>query len=304
MNRLITFGNGTIVNRGNLFYESALRGISRLLPEKWDRKDLSASIQDHSKDLVKQYVGHWQKHTQKKYLALAGGLFANVKINQRAHELEGVERVLIHPGMTDEGLAVGAALALNCQLAKDHRMLPRRCLEHVYLGPGYSDEEIENALVQNGIPYKRSKQVEEDIADLLARGYVVARFNGSMEYGPRALENRSILYKPSDPSVNDWLNKCLKRTEFMPFAPATIAEEASKCFQGMSGAEDTAKFMTITFDCTPWMKRECAGVVHIDGTAMPQLVSEKDNPSFYKIIQAYRQKTGIPCIVNTSFNYS
>jgi carbamoyltransferase len=302
LNQLITFEDGTIVNKGNLFFSSALEGIAKLLPKQWDRKDLSASIQEHAEDLVKQYVGYWQRKTQKTAIALAGGLFANVKINQRVHELAGVERVLVHPGMTDEGLPVGAALALNHDLATDRRGLPRRCFEHVYLGPSYSDEEIEKSLAQAGVAYTHSDQIEEDIVNLLTQGYVVARFNGAMEYGPRALGNRSILYKPSDPSVNDWLNKCLKRTEFMPFAPSTLAEEASHCFKGVSGVEDTARFMTITFDCTPWMRQNCAGVVHIDGTARPQLVSAGDNPSYYNIIQGYQTRTGLPCIVNTSFN--
>jgi carbamoyltransferase len=172
----------------------------------------------------------------------------------------------------------------------------------VSLGPSYSDREIEKALQEAGIVYMRSQQVEEDIADLLARGYVVARFNGAMEYGPRALGNRSILYQPSEPSVNDWLNKSLKRTEFMPFAPSVLAEEASKCFERLEGAEDTARFMTITFDCTPWMQPECPGVIHVDGTARPQVVSRTDNPSYYKILRAYQKRTGLPCIVNTSFN--
>jgi carbamoyltransferase len=302
LNDLITYENGTIVNKGNLFYQSALSRIAKLLPEEWEPKDLAATIQSHAEDLATQYIAYWQERTQQKDVALAGGLFANVKINQRVHELRGVERVLIHPGMTDEGLPVGAALSLNYQLAKDYRGLPKRCFEHVYLGPSYTDREIEEALTSAGIPYQRSEQIEEDIAERLAQGYVVARFNGRMEYGPRALGNRSILYKPSDPSVNDWLNKRLKRTEFMPFAPSTVVEEAAKCFEQIAGAEDTARFMTITFDCTPWMKETCAGVVHVDGTARPQLVSRQDNPSYYDIIRAFQRQTGIPCIVNTSFN--
>lgn len=302
LNRLITFDGGTIVNKGNLFYESALSGIAKLLPEGWDRKDLSASIQCHSEDLVRKYVGYWRERTGRRNVTLAGGLFANVKINQRVHELKGVEQVLVHPGMTDEGLAVGAALALNGQLSKEPAAVTRRCFDHVFLGPSYSDEEIEKALGAAAVPYNRSENVEEEIADLLAQGYVVARFNGRMEYGPRALGNRSILYKPSDPAVNDWLNKCLKRTEFMPFAPSVLAEEGKRLFERIGGAENTARFMTVTFDCTPWMKAACAGVVHVDGTARPQLVSEADNPSYYKIIEAFHRKTGIPCIVNTSFN--
>ena len=88
----------------------------------------------------------------------------------------------------------------------------------------------------------------------------------------------------------------------MPFAPATLTEEADKCFERLEGGEDTARFMTITYDCTPWMQQECSGVVHIDATARPQLVSEQDNPSFHKIIKAFHRRTGLPCIVNTSFN--
>ncbi len=302
LNRLITYRDGTIVNDGHLFFNSALRGISKRLPAGWDRKDLATSIQEHSEDLVRRYVGFWRERTGRRSVGLAGGLFANVKINQRVHELPGVERVFVHPGMTDEGLSVGAALALNHDLAEERSRLPRVCFDHVYLGPSYPEAEIEAALENSSIPYRRSENIEEDIAGLLAEGYVVARYNGALEYGPRALGNRSILYKPTDPSVNDWLNKRLRRTEFMPFAPSTLAEEAGKCYERMAGAENTARFMTITFDCTPWMKGECPGVVHIDGTARPQIVSSTDNPSYYRIIQAYHRKTGLPSIVNTSFN--
>ena len=302
LNGLITCQDGTIVNTGQLFFESALKGISQRLPKDWKRDDLAASIQVHAEDLAVRYISHWLQKTGKSKVALAGGLFANVRINQHIHEIDGVEGVFVHPGMTDEGLPAGAALALNADLAEYPSKLPRQCLDHVYLGSGFSDEEMARALKQSGAPIRQSQNVEEDIADLLAQDYVVARFNGRMEYGPRALGNRSILYKPSDPSVNDWLNHNLKRTEFMPFAPSVLVEHAERCFKGYAGAEDTARFMTITFDCTPWMRKECSGVVHVDGTARPQTVSETDNPSYYKIIEAFHRRTGLPCIVNTSFN--
>ena len=302
LDELITFENGTIVNKGQLFYESALKGISQRLPEGWNRDDLAASIQAHAEDLASRYVAHWRKVTGRSKIALAGGLFANVRINQHVHEIDGVESVFVHPGMTDEGLSVGAALALNADLAQDPASVPRHCLDHVYLGPSFGEEQMAAALERVGAKFRQSENVEEDIAELLAQGYVVARFNGPMEYGPRALGNRSILYKPSDPAVNDWLNHNLKRTEFMPFAPSVMVEHAERCFEGFAGAEDTARFMTITFDCTPWMQKECTGVVHIDGTARPQTVSKTDNPSYYKIIEAFHRRTGLPCIVNTSFN--
>jgi len=123
-----------------------------------------------------------------------------------------------------------------------------------------------------------------------------------MEYGPRALGNRSILYQATDPTVNDWLNERLNRTEFMPFAPASLFEDRHKCYKNVGENFFPAMFMTITFDCTEELKRTCPAVVHIDSTARPQLVTENSNPSFYKIIKEYKKRTGLLSIINTSFN--
>jgi len=303
LEQMIRFRSGRLENSGGVFYLSALRELSRRLPEKFDRADLAASIQIHTERLVEQFVGHWQKLTGLSHVALAGGLFANVRVNQKVHELPGVSSIFVHPGMSDEGLAVGAALALRYQdpaVAAAYDGTP--CLEHVYLGPEFSESEIRRQVEASGLEAVREENVEQVIAGLLSQGYVVARFAGRMEYGPRALGNRSILFRPDDPSVNDWLNQRLRRTEFMPFAPSTLAEHADLCFNGVRGAENAARFMTITFDCTPWMRERCAGVVHLDGTARPQLVSARDNPSYYRIIDSYYRRTGVPTIVNTSFN--
>ena len=172
----------------------------------------------------------------------------------------------------------------------------------IYLGQGFSNEQIKASLEKGGLSYVFHEDIEERIAKLLVEGYVVARFNGKMEYGPRALGNRSILYQPNDRSVNDWLNINLKRTEFMPFAPSVLAEELDKCFINHKGAVGTGRFMTITFHCTEWMQKNCAGVVHLDNTARPQIVREKDNSSYYKIIKEFQKLTGVPMIINTSFN--
>jgi carbamoyltransferase len=123
-----------------------------------------------------------------------------------------------------------------------------------------------------------------------------------MEYGPRALGNRSILYQPTDPSVNDWLNVNLRRTEFMPFAPAIRMEAREACFTNGVGAWHSAEFMTVTFHCTPWMRKHMSGVVHLDGTARPQLVRREVNPGYYRIIEEFERRTGLPGIINTSFN--
>jgi carbamoyltransferase len=123
-----------------------------------------------------------------------------------------------------------------------------------------------------------------------------------MEFGPRALGNRSILYHCADATVNDWLNKRLDRTEFMPFAPATLEETAKQSFLDLDGAEHAAEFMTIISDCSDDFKRDCPAAVHVDGTARPQIVRRETNPSFHRIIEEYRALTGSSSVVNTSFN--
>jgi carbamoyltransferase len=300
--RFITYENGTIVNTGNTFRHAAIKKLLKALPRDYAREHLAATVQDVAESIASRYVSHWRERTGRRNVALAGGVFANVKINQRVYEIDGVESVYVYPAMSDEGIAAGAALAdwMDRRPAGERRL--EKCFDHVYLGPEFSDREIERALQDSGLVFARSEQPEAEIARLISDGYVVARFAGRMEYGPRALGNRSILYRPDEPSVNDWLNKRLRRTEFMPFAPSTISEDADKYYLNLEGARETARFMTITFDCTPFMKERCAGVVHVDGTARPQLVSESDNPSYYAILQEFKRLTGLSSFVNTSFN--
>ncbi len=301
---MITIRDGTIINTSKLFGTSAINRLLSLLPTDFTHADLSASIQQCIEEITVEYVGHWIARTGLGNLTVAGGVFANVKVNQRLHEHPGVGRLFVHPAMGDDGIAVGAALVAYHGHQRSHgsNVQVARSLDDVYFGPEFSDMDMKRELDASGVEYASHEDIEFQIARLLSEGHVVARFHGRMEYGPRALGNRSILYQPTDPSVNDWLNKNLVRTEFMPFAPSTLAEHADRCFINVDGAFDTARFMTITFDCTDWMSRECPGVIHIDGTARPQLVREADNPSYYRIIEEYYKLTGLPSIINTSFN--
>ena len=173
--------------------------------------------------------------------------------------------------MSDEGMPVGAALTMYYQRSGAKYDPDFETMTHVYLGPEFSDEEIRQELERGGIKAIRHDDVEPEIARHLAEGAVVARFDGRMEYGPRALGNRTILYQPTDTTVNYWMNDALQRTEFMPFAPVVMSEHARDCFKNIEGAENTARFMTITFDCTEWMARTCPGVVHVDNTAQYSL---------------------------------
>lgn len=302
LQKIIIHENGRVRNIANVFYLSALEELERLLPRDFCHRDLAASVQVYTEQMVVDLVRHWIERTGHRCVALAGGLFANVKVNQRIHEMPEVESIFVHPGMSDEGVGVGAALGLYYTRSVEAYDASWPVMEHVYLGPEFSDEEIRQALERQQVDAIRYDPVEPEIARLLAAGAVVARFNGRMEYGPRALGNRSILYQATDPTVHYWMNDALKRTEFMPFAPVVMAEFADQCFHRVDGASNTARFMTITFDCTEWMAHHCPGVVHVDNTARPQLVSERDNPSMYRILAEYYRLTGLPCLINTSFN--
>ncbi|HLC99121.1 MAG TPA: carbamoyltransferase C-terminal domain-containing protein [Candidatus Nanoarchaeia archaeon] len=265
------------------------------------KEDVAAWLQDNMMNWIREITAKWVKKTGMENVLLVGGLFSNVRFNQVIHEIPGVKFIYVFPEMGDGGLSVGGACHVYSQQNNKYAKRSKR-LENVYLGRGYTNNEIEAELKKQKIIYKRSKDIEKEIAELISKGKVVARFNGRMEYGPRALGNRSILYHAKDPDVNNWLNKRLKRTEFMPFAPATLYEHRGKCYKNMKGAEFAAKFMTITFDCTDFMKKNSPAAVHVDGTARPQLVTKEDNPSFYRVIEEYHKITGIPTVINTSFN--
>jgi carbamoyltransferase len=303
LKQFITYEEGRTVNKGQVFYWAAVKAIEKALPASFKKEDLASSMQQILEEIGGAYIQHWVEKTGCGDVALAGGVFANVKLNQRVHELNNVDSVFIHPGMGDEGLAMGAAFALSASLGKTSGVqLGSAKLTDVYFGPSYSEKEIGRAIETAGCPAKYIPDIERKIAELLAQGCVVARFDGRMEYGPRALGSRSILYQATDPTVNDWLNKRLQRTEFMPFAPVTLEEFADQCYENLDGARYPAKFMTITFDCTSWMKKHCPAVVHVDGTARPQLINQEMNPSYYRILEEYYKLTGLPSVINTSFN--
>lgn len=299
---LIRYENGSMRNVGNAFRHRAVSLLRKRLPEGYSREDLAASIQSLTEKIAVDYVGYWVRKTGKTRVALAGGVMANVKVNQRIHEIPEVEELFIYPAMSDEGLSAGSALLEAAKTEPSLQSGGIKCFDNVYLGPGFSEKQIATALQAKNLPLAEMKESHREVAKLIADGYVVARFDGRMEYGPRALGNRTIMYRPDDPTANDWLNERLDRTEFMPFAPVTLVEDADACYVNLDGARDAARFMTITFDCTPEMAKSCPGVVHVDGTARPQLIAERDNPPYYQIVKTFKEITGIPSVVNTSFN--
>ena len=271
--------------------------LTRALAGHFAKRDIAAAYQFVLEEVARRAVTYWLNKTRLTRIVMSGGVHANVKLNQRIREIPGVEEVFIYPNMGDGGCGTGAAM-----LAFGPERIPKTGFDNVYFGLENTEVEIRAALEAEGLKYERCENVEERIAELLAGNSIVGRFNGRMEYGPRALGNRSVLYPAREPEVNQWLNKQLGRTEFMPFAPACLAEAAPRLFKNLKGCEKTAEFMTITFDCTDEMKGHSPAAVHVDGTARPQLVTAESNPSFYRILKAYESRTGIPVLINTSFN--
>jgi carbamoyltransferase len=268
------------------------------------REDVAAAAQRTLEEAVLPLVQNAIEETGARHVALNGGVFANVRLNQHVAGLPGVERVFVFPGMSDTGNSVGAALLAMAADDPPGFARARRPLDTVYWGPGYDEPEVQAALAAAGLRYERVP--EPDLAARTARavheGLVVGWFQGRMEFGPRALGNRSIVASPVDATINKRLNDRLSRTEFMPFAPSVLAEHAATIFQQVAPLQHTAEFMTVTLDVAPAWRPRIPAVVHVDGTARPHIVVRDRNPLFHRLIECYEQLSGIPVVLNTSFN--
>jgi len=292
-------GRGKICGRfrGN----RALRREIFALAEGQPPENVAASIQHVLEELVLDSVRSILARNPVNCLGLAGGVFANVRLNALLKERLGAKEIFICPAMGDEGLAVGGPLAyLLRRDGLNAWMGQRRALSDLYLGRDY-DAEIDAVLAAHPGVAKVPDPVGQTAA-LLQQGRVGALYAGRLEFGPRALGARSILANPADPAINDTLNRRLARTEFMPFAPCVLAERAREIFEIDDANAYACNFMTITTGVKESWKSRIPGVVHVDGTARPQTVRREQNPLYYDILQAFCERTGLPVLINTSFN--
>ena len=281
------------------YYQQPELDYLRMALAGFSREDIAAGVQHVLEDVATRYLADNIPNRAGTAIVLSGGVAANVRLNQKIRDL-GFDDVYVFPHMGDGGLAVGACYVANAGQTGPGR---NQKLTDVYLGTGYGDAEIEAALRDSGFTWRRSAAIEPEVAQQVAEGRIVARFVGRMEYGPRALCNRSILYRADDPSVNTWLNTRLKRTEFMPFAPVLLREDAPRFLKNYDAARSiAASYMTITYDVTDLCKQVAPAIVHVDGTARPQLVDRDSNPSMFGILTEYKKRRGFSIVVNTSFN--
>jgi carbamoyltransferase len=231
-------------------------------------------------------------------LAMAGGCALNSVANGKLFHETPFRKTVIQPAAGDDGLSLGAALYVsNCILREGKRHV----MTNAYLGDAYSDDEIETELQRTGIPYQRLDRdaLLERTADEIVQGNVVGWYQGRMEWGPRALGNRSIITHPGFPGMKDILNARIKRREwFRPFAPAVLVERQAEIFD----YDHPSPYMLHVYKIRPEWRERIAAVNHEDNTGRLQSVARDENPMYYDLIKAFERRTGIPVVLNTSFN--
>jgi carbamoyltransferase len=262
-------------------------------------KDIAASVQRVCEDIIFHMANHLQKKTGLKNLCIAGGVAQNSVANGKIRENSDFVKVYIPPAGYDAGNAIGSALWLYHQnLNKGNRHF----INTSAFGAHFSDEYIENLLKEKGIKYTRYDNEEETIevtAELLSKGAVLGWFQGRTEFGPRALGNRSVLTHPGRKDAKDLINSKIKRREsFRPFAPSILREYVSEYFE----QDDDVYFMEKVFRIRKEKREQIPAVTHIDGTGRLQTVHKDITPLYYKLIDRFREKTGLPILLNTSFN--
>ena len=286
----------------NIRVNDNIRKQIRNLFKNYKDEDLAAAAQNIIENITLKIVKKiFSKYKKSKNLILSGGLFANVKLNYEVSNIV-TGKLFVSPPMGDEGNALGAALLYNFKSHNKSFYNPKK-IDNLYYGlPNIKNSKI---LKQKfNIPFISHKSNLESIVQTLTLRKTVAISKGLMEFGPRALGNRSILHECSDKNINSNLNKQLKRTEYMPFAPLIRIENAEKYFYINDSVNDfrATNFMTICLRVKPEFKKLCPAVVHIDNTARPQFLSAQSNKFLYDILYLYEKKTGLPALINTSFN--
>ena len=279
-------------------YAEMKQAVVRALSSGVSRESVAACAQHMLEELVLAHVRVLLKETKARRIACAGGVFANVKLNQRILEESGIEDLFIQPAMGDEGLVLGAPLTYLSSIGERP---PIRALEHLYLGNAASEEEILESAKAAGMKTGVLKTPAEDTAQMLAQGEIIGWFDGRMEFGPRALGCRSIIADPRTRDINGILNKRLQRSDFMPFAPSVLENRAEEVFD-VRGARLSAEFMTITMNVRPLWAHKVPAIVHTDSTARPQLVRRSSNRAYFDVIEAFSRLSGVPLVLNTSFN--
>lgn len=260
--------------------------------------DLAYSMQRRFEEVFFHLLQELHRRVPVDEVAMAGGCALNSVANGKLFNQTPFRRTWIQPAAGDEGLAIGAALHVCHSTLRRPRQYT---MQNSYLGPEFSDSEIETELEKAGLRYRRLERqaLLDGVAEEVAAGNVVGWFQGRMEWGPRALGNRSIVAHPGLPGMKDVLNARIKHREwFRPFAPSILAERQSEYFEH----DHPSPFMLHVYKIRPQKRQELCAVNHVDDTGRLQTVTREENPLYYDLIRAFERRAGIPVILNTSFN--
>jgi len=261
--------------------------------------DIAHSLQVVLEETALELTRWLHERTRLKKLAMAGGVALNCVMNARLRDRGPFEDIWVQPAAGDAGTALGAALWTDYQERVKQGDRSRRWhMNHAYLGPRYEDDDIEQFLKWSKTPYRRLNDIAAETAEILASNRVIGWYQGRTEFGPRALGARSILASPIDPSMQARLNEIKDREDFRPVAPVVMEEHAADWFVDAR----VAPFMLFVFDVREDMKSRIPAVTHIDGTARVQTVNRSQHPLYYDLLAAFKARTGVPVLVNTSFN--
>ena len=261
-------------------------------------KNVAATLQDVLEEALVHMGRHVHRKTGLRRLCLAGGVALNCVANGRLLRETPFEELYIQPAAGDDGTATGAAAYLYHTLMGHERTHP---LTHAYLGDAFPNDAVRAFLEDRDIAYRRYPRDEllRFTADRLAGDKIVGWFQGRMEFGPRALGNRSILANPGNPAMKDALNHRVKHREpFRPFAPSVLLDRTPEFFD----LHVPSPFMLLVADVRPDKRDALPAITHVDGTARLQTVAREDNPLYYDLIAAFADRTGLPVVLNTSFN--
>ena len=275
----------------------------------FSKEDISYACQKISEEItLNEIVNVYNRNLKNKYkkikLSLAGGVFANVRINQLIYELDFVENIFIHPAMSDAGLAMGNAILSDLNNNGLDKSINNYKISNTYFGPNYTKDlnTFIKVFNDNRIDFYKMSNPAKEIAKLLYSNKIVGFWSKRLEWGPRALGARTILLNTFDKSVNKSLNDRLNRTEFMPFAPVVLDFKAKEYFPNYNEKIPAADYMTITYDTEKKYHQMLQAVVHIDGTARPQVIRKDINEYYYNILKEFYDLSGCAALVNTSFN--